>query len=132
MKSCSQFSDKENHKSVNNPSKTIVFNDFENGESFLLDQSTSSTLIHKLNLDSYSNVEKIRSKNRNRLIIAHNTINSLRNKFDSHVEILHSHVDILLISETKIDSSFRTAQFKIEGDNTYRLERNSNGGGILL
>ena len=65
-------------------------------------------------------------------MIAQLNIISLRYKFDSLVEILHSNVDILLISETKIDSSFPTAQFKIEGYTTYRLDRNSNGGGILL
>ena len=75
-----------------------------------------------LNLDPYSNTENIRSKNPNRLIIVQLNINSLRYKFDSlhsneyyTVEILHSNVDILLISETKVDSSFTTAQFKIEG-----------------
>ena len=46
--------------------------------------------------------------------------------------MLHNNLDILLISETKIDSSFRTAQFQIEGYATYRLDRNANGGGILL
>ena len=45
---------------------------------------------------------------------------------------MHSNVDILLISETKIDSSFPGAQFKIEGYTTYTSDRNSNGGGILL
>ena len=85
-----------------------------------------------MNLDPSSNIENIRSKNPNRLIIAQLNINSLRYKFDSLVEILRSNVDILLISETKIDSSFPTAQFKIEGYTTYRLDRNSNGGGILL
>ena len=114
--------------------KTIVLNDpnFESEESFLLDQGTSSTLTHELNLDPYSNFENIRSKNPNRLITAQLNINSLRYKFDSLVEILPSNVDILLISETKIDSSFPTAQFKIEGYTTFRLDRNSNVGGILL
>ena len=46
--------------------------------------------------------------------------------------MLHNNLDILLISETKIDSSFPTAQFQIEGYTTYRLDRNANGGGILL
>ena len=91
-----------------------------------------SALTQKLNLDPYSNIENIRSKNPNRLIIAQLNINSLRNKFDSLVEILQSNVDILLISETTIDSSFPTAQFKIEGYTKYSLDRNSNGGGILL
>ena len=45
---------------------------------------------------------------------------------------MQSNVDVLLISETKTDSSFPTGQFKIEGYATYRLDRNSNGGGILL
>ena len=133
-KSFSQLSHKENHRRVSSPSKTIVLNEtsLESEESFLLDQSTSSTLTHELNLDPSTNIENIRSKNPNRLIIAQLNINSLRYKFDSLVEILRSNVDILLISETKIDSSFPTAQFKIEGYTTYRLDRNSNGGGILL
>ena len=85
-----------------------------------------------MNLDPSSNIENIRSKNPNRSIIAQLNINSLRYKFDSLVEILRSNVDILLISETKIDSSFPTAKFKIEGYTTYRLDRILNGGGILL
>ena len=48
------------------------------------------------------------------------------------VRKLHNNLDILLITETKIDSSFPTAQFQIEGYTTYRLDRNTNGGGILL
>ena len=73
-----------------------------------------------------------RLKSPHKLIISQLNINSLRNKFDSLVQILHNNLDILLISETKIDSSFPTAQFQIEGYTTYRLDRNTNGGGILL
>ena len=84
-------------------------------------------LTHELNLDPYSNLENIKSKNPHRLITAQLNINSLRYKFDSLVEILRSNVDILLISETKTDSSFPTAQFKIEGYTFCRLDRNPNG-----
>ena len=84
-----------------------------------------------LNLDHCSNIKNIRSKNPTRLIIAQLNINSRKNEFYSFVEILHSNNDILLISETNFDSSFPTAQFKI-GYTTYRLDKNSNGGGILL
>ena len=62
-------------------------------------------IIHKSNLDPYSKIENIRSKNSERLIIAQLKISSLRNKFDSLVEILHSNLDILLISETKTGCS---------------------------
>ena len=38
-----------------------------------------------------------------------------------------------MISETKIDDTFLHSQFLIEGfSTTYRLDRNSNGDGILL
>ena len=89
-------------------------------------------LTQELNLDPHSNIENIRSKNPNRLIIAQLNINYLRYKFESLVQILHSNVDILLISGTKTDSSSPTAQFKIEGYTTYRLDRNSNGVGVLV
>ena len=42
-------------------------------------------------------------------------------------------MDILLISETKLDGSFLSAQFLLDGfSKPYRLHRCSNGGGILL
>ena len=37
-----------------------------------------------------------------------------------------------MISETKIDNSFPTMQFHIEGYCIYRLDRNKYGGGILV
>ena len=57
-------------------------------------------------LDPMQELEQIRQKNSNRLIVAQLNINSIRNKFDSLIEIVKENVDILLISETKIDSSF--------------------------
>ena len=42
-------------------------------------------------------------------------------------------MDIFLISETKLDNSFTYAQFLLDGlSKPYRLDRCSNGGGILL
>ena len=41
-------------------------------------------------------------------------------------------MEILLISETKIDCSFPTAQFHIDGYTIYRRDRNENRGGLLL
>ena len=42
--------------------------------------------------------------------------------------MLHNNLDILLTSETNL----LFEQFQIEGYTTYRLDRNTNGGGILL
>ena len=75
----------------------------------------------------------MRIKHVNKLIIAHLNVNSLRNKFQLLVEFIRSKVDILMVSETKIDGSFRLGQFKINGFNApFRLDRSSNKGGIML
>ena len=43
------------------------------------------------------------------------------------------YVDILVLSETKLDSTFPSIQFLINGFSVpHRLDRNSKGGGILL
>ena len=65
--------------------------------------------------------------------IAQLNINSLRNKFEFLVEFIRGKVDILTISETKIDESFHLGQLKKNGFNApFRLDRNSNGGGTML
>ena len=75
----------------------------------------------------------LRLKNPNRLICAHLNINSVRNKFDLLSDIIKNNIDILMISETKLDSSFPNGQFQIHGySEPYRLDRNGNGGGILV
>ena len=93
-------------------------------------------MLPTLNYESISNpfekFEKTRLQNQNRLITAQLNIISLCKRFDSLVRMLHYSLDMLLISESKIDSSFHTAQFQKEGYTTYRLDRNANGGVMLL
>ena len=60
-------------------------------------------------------LENLRLKNVNRLICVQLDINSIRNKFDSLVNILNNNTDILMISETKLDLSFPSGQFHIHG-----------------
>ena len=48
----------------------------------------------------------IRKKNLNKLIIPHLNVNSLRNKLEFLKEQIHDNVDILMISESKIDAIF--------------------------
>ena len=55
------------------------------------------------------------------------------NKFDLFSEQIKGTIDVLKISETKIDDSFPIGQFLIEGFCApYRLDRNSKGRGILF
>ena len=66
-------------------------------------------------------------------IIAQININSIRNKFETLVSLVTSDIDILMISETKIDESFPLSQFMIDGFSMpYRRDRNAHGGGILV
>ena len=69
----------------------------------------------------------------NRIILAHLNINSSRNKPDLLVDQIKGNVDVLAISETKLDDSFPAGQFKIPGyTSPFRLDQNQNGGGILV
>ena len=75
----------------------------------------------------------LRLKNFNKLITAHLNINSLRNKFEFLISLIKDNIDILMISETKLDQSFPTNQFMINGFSApLRLDRNDKGGGIIL
>ena len=78
-------------------------------------------------------LNNLRLKNPNRLICAHLNINSVRNKFDLLSDIIKNNIDILMISETKLYSSFPNGQFPIHGySEHYRVDRNGNGCGILV
>ena len=69
----------------------------------------------------------------NRLIIRNLNINSISNKFDQLKLFVQGKVDILTITETKLDSNFPTSQFAIHGySEPYRFDRNRNGGGVLI
>ena len=47
--------------------------------------------------------------------------------------MVKDNIDILMVSETKLDSPFPQAQFTIEGyAPPFRYDKNSYGGGILL
>ena len=60
----------------------------------------------------------------NRITIAQININSLRNKFSFPLEAVSGNIDILLVTETKPDSSFPSVQFHMHGYTTsYRLDR---------
>ena len=86
-------------------------------------------LSRKNNFTSPKEERKIPS----RLICAHLNINSVRNKFDLLSDVIKNNINILMISETKLDSSFPNRKFQIHGySETDRLDRNRNGGGILV
>ena len=71
--------------------------------------------------------------NLNKFIFDHLNINSLRNKLDLLSEQVKGSIDILMVSETKLDDSFPEGQFLMEGFySPFRFDHNRNGGGIML
>ena len=76
---------------------------------------------------------EIRKKNPNKLIIANLNVNSIPNKFEQLKVFVQDKVDILVITESKLDSSFPITQFIIRAfSKPFRLDRNRNGGGVLI
>ena len=59
-------------------------------------------------------------------------VNSVSNKFSSIAEFAKDNSDVLLISETKIDSSFPSEQFAIDNYKIFRRDRNCFGGGLMF
>ena len=78
-------------------------------------------------------LKDLRCKNLSRILIGHLNINSLKNKFETLVSSIEFNLDILMISETKLDESFPVSQFLIPGfENPIPLDWSSSGGGIML
>ena len=83
--------------------------------------------------EPYSDLRELRFKNINRIIVTHLNINSIRNKFEEFKDLVINCADIAVVSETKINSSFTTSQFEMEGfQSPFRADRNLYGGGILV
>ena len=80
-----------------------------------------------------SSLCNLKLRNLNRLIFGQININSIRNKFELLFSLVSNNIDVLLISETKIDNTFPVSQFCVPGYSVpFRLDRTGNGGGIML
>ena len=73
------------------------------------------------------------TSNPDKLEFAYFHINSIRNKFEMLSDQIKGHIDVLLVSKTKIDGSFPNGNFLIDRfTKSCRLDQNSNGGGLIL
>ena len=48
-------------------------------------------------------------------MLVHLNINSVRNKFEALTYLIDNNIDLLLMSETKLDDFFSTGQFQMKG-----------------
>ena len=92
----------------------------------------SNTINSTTNENISDKIHKQKLNNPKNIIIGHLNINSLRNKIDFTRILFGKNIDILLLSETKLDQSFPERQFSIDGFRTFRKDRNQNGGGLII
>ena len=96
------------------------------------------TVLHKSAIENDINnakkgLKEIKIHSPDKLILGDLNISSVRNKFEVLTYIIDNNIDLLLISETKLDDSFPTAQFQMNGFSvTHRYDRNGKGSGLLL
>ena len=96
-------------------------------------ESAPTAGAERIECDFLQSLKTFRLSNVKNLIVAHLNVNGIRNKFVDIVQILNENtIDVLFISETKIDQSFTTAQFNIPNFRCLRSDRNAHGGGILV
>ena len=75
----------------------------------------------------------MRKKNTHKIVVEQIDINSIQKKFDHLIAALSGNTEILLITETKIDTTIPVNQFYLNGYNVpYRNDHNTKGGGILV
>ena len=73
-------------------------------------------------------IKRLKLSNPNKILLGHLNINSVRSKFECLRDIINNNIDILLISETKLDVTFPVGQFLINGFHSpVRKDRNDKG-----
>ena len=69
----------------------------------------------------------------NKVIIGITNINSLPARSDQVKEVILKNVNILVMTENKLDDTFPLGQFYVEGFTMpYRLGSNRNGGDVII
>ncbi len=103
-------------------------------------ESTNSNTPNNNNVNVNTNddpcitaLKKMRSNYVKNVTLGHININSVRNKIEFIHDILSNNLmDVLMISETKIDHSFPNANFAMTDYKLYRNDKNTRSGGLML
>ena len=84
--------------------------------------------------DVRSVLNRLRIKNVNNVIVAHLNVNAVTNKIDSLRALIPEFVEILILGETKLNSSHTSSQLFINGfREPFRRDRGTyDGGGLLI
>ena len=105
---------------------------FHFSDSFFESSNESTISEESINYNVFEELAQVRKSHPRKLISGHLNINSLRYKFDEIKPLLIDKiVDILFISESKLDESFRDQLLQVDGYRLEQRDRNEFGGGIV-
>ena len=80
----------------------------------------------------FQGVHNLRSHHKDNVIISHLNVNSVYNKITEIKELQRlCHLDVLVLSETKLDDSFKQEPLDIDGYSCIRQDKRSNSGGLM-
>ena len=85
--------------------------------------NSPSVIGDSVSFNDIIGMKRQRLDNANNTIMGHLNINSFRNKF-FFVEDIIKLFDVFLVSESKLDHTFPSNQFRINGYKIFRLDRN--------
>ena len=75
----------------------------------------------------------LRVENANQLITGHLYVNSTRNEFRMLSSIISNNINIIMISETRLDESFPLFRFLVQGfTNLIKFDKARHAGGVPL
>ena len=122
---CRDFVSHNNSDMMSSNSDCIVMQDVN------MNRSEFDTNENKNNF-MFENIHHLRNKYMNNIIISHLNVNSLGSKFLEIKELqTMCKLDVLVLSETKLDGSYKQETLDIEGYSCVRQDKRSNSGGLL-
>ena len=134
---CAVFNDNNEHQvedcsgipdtilAMNNDNPIIDFSEVDFNNITPLSTQCDDLLINEL--------KGRRDKHHKNLFFAHVNVNSIKHKFDYFKLILSEGlIDVLCITETKLDNSFREALFSCKDYKCYRKDRTAQSGGMMV
>ena len=74
----------------------------------------------------------MRRKSIKKIFFGHLNVNSVKNKFEALAFHIKDKSDVLLVSESKLHSSFPEAQFKFPGYKIFRQDRDKYRGCLMF
>ena len=88
-----------------------------------LESSFSDPIVDR-STNGICELKQLKNQNPHRIIIGHLNLNSVRNKFESLVTFAGNNIDILMVSDTKLDDTFLEKKFLIDNfSKPFRLDQ---------